>query len=328
MEDWRLLSDYNVREGSDIRLVLRLRGMISTFEDGRRMDGETLSPTVQWLMLSDAERQRMPAPMDAIGRLAAQRQAIPGLGFDQATPFVDASVRNLLQSFMNYMYVVESARRQEEVQERGRLGEQPSYGNVQDLRLAFEPSQLGGDLFVQLVAAALKPLVPQSDHSQAGQGQTAEVAAKGIFDKLRNEWSQASGGQIDGAKIALRLSRGPTSACIDFHTDGGYASYTLQLALNDSDEYEGGRLVYFKRGVAPSTGVGDLAEGTLLPLEHRPAGSMVGHNRAVLHAVTAMHAGVRRILVVVDESNGLGEAGVVVVQKKHVDAFLAARDLL
>merc|ERR1712091_460094 len=47
------------------------------------------------------------------------------------------------------------------------------------------------------------------------------------------------------ASVALRMTRGPTGACIDFHVDGGDATRTVQIALNDPATYEGGRLVYF-----------------------------------------------------------------------------------
>jgi hypothetical protein len=36
-----------------------------------------------------------------------------------------------------------------------------------------------------------------------------------------------------GLEMALRMTRGPTKACIDFHCDGFYATSTSQIALND-----------------------------------------------------------------------------------------------
>jgi hypothetical protein len=113
------------------------------------------------------------------------------------------------------------------------------------------------------------------------------------------------------AKIALRITQGPSNACIDFHCDGGYATGTVQVALNEPSQYKGGRLCYF---------VG----GQLHVLE-RPAGSVVQHPARVLHAVTALTEGTRKSLFVVDQSNGLGEGGVVEVTNAHVQAFLAAR---
>eukprot|EP00933_Yihiella_yeosuensis_P060848 TRINITY_DN63648_c0_g1_i1.p1 TRINITY_DN63648_c0_g1~~TRINITY_DN63648_c0_g1_i1.p1 ORF type:complete len:265 (-),score=32.93 TRINITY_DN63648_c0_g1_i1:193-942(-) len=110
------------------------------------------------------------------------------------------------------------------------------------------------------------------------------------------------------SKIALRMTRGPSNACINFHCDGHYATGTVQIALNDPTEYVGGSLCFF-------------VNDNLIKL-NRPAGSVCQHPRAVLHAVTAMTEGTRKSLFVVDVLNGLGEAGVVRVTGAHVQAFL------
>ena len=104
------------------------------------------------------------------------------------------------------------------------------------------------------------------------------------------------------AKVALRMTRGPTGACIDFHVDGGYATRTVQVALNDPATYEGGRLVYFNYSSK------DPADDRVDVLE-RPVGSVVSHEKA-LHAVSALTRGERKSLFLVDWENGLGEGGV------------------
>ena len=104
------------------------------------------------------------------------------------------------------------------------------------------------------------------------------------------------------AKVALRMTRGPTGACIDFHVDGGYALRTVQIALNDPATYEGGRLVYFNYSSK------DPADDRVDVLE-RPVGSVVSHEKA-LHAVSALTRGERKSLFLVDWENGLGEGGV------------------
>ena len=43
-------------------------------------------------------------------------------------------------------------------------------------------------------------------------------------------------------KVALRMTTGPTNACISFHCDGSYASSTSQIALNDPAEYDDWKL--------------------------------------------------------------------------------------
>lgn len=98
----------------------------------------------------------------------------------------------------------------------------------------------------------------------------------------------------NGARIALRCTRGPVSGAIDWHFDGGYASDTVQLTLNDDSEYEGGRLCFFTQ----ARGVEVL---------NRRAGDLTKHDRNVLHAVTRLTAGTRYSLLVVDRYNGLGD---------------------
>eukprot|EP00971_Amphidinium_carterae_P025792 508927-Amphidinium_carterae.1 len=43
------------------------------------------------------------------------------------------------------------------------------------------------------------------------------------------------------ARLALRCTRGPVDGAIGWHFDGGYATQTVQIALNDHTEYKGGR---------------------------------------------------------------------------------------
>jgi len=65
--------------------------------------------------------------------------------------------------------------------------------------------------------------------------------------------------------------------CINFHTD--YALHTMQIPLNDDDEYSGGRLVYLN------------SDGLHVP--PRPAGSVTIHDNTIVHGVTLLEKGVR-----------------------------------
>jgi len=112
-------------------------------------------------------------------------------------------------------------------------------------------------------------------------------------------------------KVALRMTRGPTNNCIDFHCDGGYATSTSQIPLNSPSEYSGGQLCFF---------VNDQ-----LQFVPRPRGSLVQHPPSVLHGVTAVTEGTRKSLFIVDYQNGLGENGVVKLTSDDVVYFLAAR---
>ena len=109
-------------------------------------------------------------------------------------------------------------------------------------------------------------------------------------------------------KIALRRMQGPINGCISFHCDGGYASETVQLSLNDDSEYVGGRLCFI-------TGNG-------LSVPSRPSGALTVHERNVLHGVTKMHSGVRYSLFVVDKPNGLGEKDVVCLSKNEIEDIM------
>ena len=66
-------------------------------------------------------------------------------------------------------------------------------------------------------------------------------------------------------------------------------------------------------------------DDTLEVLDRRPAGSVCKHPRKVLHAVTSLTRGTRKSLFVVDESNGLGEGGVICVSHHDVTLFLEVR---
>ena len=123
-----------------------------------------------------------------------------------------------------------------------------------------------------------------------------------IFGKVPDARTHA------GYKIALRMTRGPTNSCINFHCDGVYATSTSQIPLNSTSEYEGGALYFF-------------VSNQLLKVPRIP-GTLVQHPPNVLHGVTSVVHGTRKSLFIVDKSNGLGEKGVVSLTADHVKAFL------
>ena len=110
-----------------------------------------------------------------------------------------------------------------------------------------------------------------------------------------------------GYKIALRMTCGPTNSCINFHCDGHYATSTSQIPLNPTSEYEGGDLVFFKND--------ELQTVSRIP------GSLVQHPPKVLHGVTSVLRGKRKSLFIVDEDNGLGEGGVIVLDQEDIRGF-------
>ena len=117
------------------------------------------------------------------------------------------------------------------------------------------------------------------------------------------------------SKLALRRTEGPVDGCIDFHCDATShahytATHTVQIALNDDTEYNGGRLCYFS------------SQGGLT-VTSRPAGTLTSHSAVVLHAVTKLHSGIRYGLFVVDTRNGLGEKDVHHLKTDKVTAIVA-----
>lgn len=115
-----------------------------------------------------------------------------------------------------------------------------------------------------------------------------EASADSTLKKLQEAYKNVPG-YSSRPKLALRQTRGPTNACIQFHCDGFYASSTTQIALNEPTEYCGGRLLFFVQDK--------------LHVLNRPAGSMVQHPPSVLHGVTRLTSGKRQSLFVVDVEN-------------------------
>lgn len=64
---------------------------------------------------------------------------------------------------------------------------------------------------------------------------------------------------------------------INFHTD--VSLKTMQVALNDDTEYEGGRLLYVSKG--------------RLNAPERKTGTVTIHDNTIVHGVTLLRSGVR-----------------------------------
>ncbi|KAI2512900.1 hypothetical protein MHU86_1446 [Fragilaria crotonensis] len=278
LEDSRNLVSYGIKEDSTLHLVLELRGMISTFKYKDASD-----PLVRFLMLTDDEREDAAVPLDELRDMAQEENANRFSTFDFRP---ESRILCLIQcrhlcSFLDFVWT--------------RTAHDAKSDRV-DIRLVIDD-----DTFVQLLSC-LDPLVP-STHK-----------ARTLVRNLHIEYRKVPGarGKRFGnvaSQLALRMTCGPTNACIHFHCDGEYATSTSQIALNCPSEYKGGRLCFF---------VNDA-----LHILERPLGSITQHAAGVLHGVTALTEGTRKSLFVVDQTNGLGEGGVIQVRSDLVQLFLA-----
>jgi hypothetical protein len=261
--------------------------MISTFTSSDVSD-----PLVKYLMLSSGERASAAKPMALLRAKAEHERAVRGSTFQLtlpgAEPVLGLGARELLREFLAFMW--------------------------QKTAPASPPDRV--DMRMTVPDAVLLQLLDENEEADGG---AATPSASAVLRKLKEQFAGIDGTpqEDSAAKIALRLTRGPTNACINFHCDGEYATGTVQIALNDPAEYEGGRLCFFALRE-------EERDDELIILE-RPAGSVCAHPRAVLHAVTSLTAGSRQSLFVVDTTNGLGEGGVIEATTDDVRSLLQVR---
>jgi len=108
--------------------------------------------------------------------------------------------------------------------------------------------------------------------------QLLEVIGESALKEMDERYGQTC------ADIVLRRSS-YLGHCIDFHVD--YAYKTMQISVNNDDEYEGGRLVF-------------AGKDDKLHIPVRRRGTITIHEGKTVHGVTALKSGVRYGLLVLD----------------------------
>ena len=101
IEDHRTLADYAIPHQAIIHLVLRLRGMISTFTSS-----DTSDPLIKYLMLTDAERESAEKPAASLlDRKGRAEDFDPSLNFKfTPEPVLDSRVRDRLCQFLDFTW--------------------------------------------------------------------------------------------------------------------------------------------------------------------------------------------------------------------------------
>merc|ERR1712038_724863 len=157
-------------------------------------------------MLSDNQRSNAVIPTNALQRKNEQSSARKDAQYsfranhqDTTETILTADKRAILSSFLDFMWE----------QTKDSSGD-----DRVDMRL-----RISDDAFTHLIG----------DQNRQFTGKV-----HGLFKNFKSTLDR-NGSRL--SKIALRMTVGPTNACIDFHCDGNYATRTVQIAINDSSEY-------------------------------------------------------------------------------------------
>ena len=183
LEDALTLADYSIQNESSLHLLLRLRGMISTFTSINTDD-----PLIAYLMLPEERRVKSPVPLQALRETAQQEGADPSefYLFERDCKVLHEKHMRLLCRFLDYMW-----EQQQPTPDEIQSNVPASTTGRTDLRLV-----LPDEMALKLLGTLDRIFSENSPYRALRVLENVHLIHKG-----QSNW---------GSKLALRMTRGPT----------------------------------------------------------------------------------------------------------------------
>ena len=286
------LEHYNIQKESTLQLVLRLRGMISTWTTDAASvpEDDTLN---RWLLLSNAERTAAGQPNESdLAHL--QQQKLRVLSQDQQRTAPLGSYKLISPQSRRFLGQCQRRRCLDLIAAAWREKAE-SMPDLHDLKIQITEFD------------AIKELLYFDRQRSSTYNNTALPDLLGLIDETAAK------------SIVFRCTKGPAPGAICFHLDVGPDDRDnvhcpireiAQLLLVDDTSFEGGQICFF----TPEQG---------FSMPRRPAGFVTVHSCTALHGVTRLTAGTRSSLFVIRADASFGDEQVVKLTKQDVARLLA-----
>ena len=142
LETEHTVGDYYIQKGNPLHLVLRLRGMISTFSSV-----DTSNPLINYLTMTDEERANSSVPINELRTLAnaCRARAFQTFHYQEDAGVLAAPQRGILCDLLSWVWDKTTAEGLQLPESFG--GRRESSGRV-DMRMVLSPDQLVAVRFV------------------------------------------------------------------------------------------------------------------------------------------------------------------------------------